>query len=214
MTAGPAYRLILPPGFVLLRVRAPDLAAEVRDVVNRAYGKGLDDRTRGRLRRVEASLVDALRIARERGAVDVVLPLGTPWRLPVSLALVFAPVRSAEDDDAGPSATRVATRAGEAVRSVVDHVRDDPAAIAFPVALPAHPPGGALRTVHHVWTVPGTAGGGLVGTFTVSGAPDVELGPLVDELTELGDTIMASVRWSRGTVDGVTEPSTSTEGVA
>ncbi|MCK0117276.1 hypothetical protein MWU57_09540 [Isoptericola sp. S6320L] len=198
----PAYALILPPGFVLIPAQG-DVEADVRAVVRRHYGTRLDDRTRGRIRRLERSLVATVRSARERGVVDVVLPLGVPWRAPVSLALAFAPAGPGGAPDA--DATTVVTRAGEARRQVVEH-HDAPAP---DVDLPGESPGGAVRTVHHVWTPPVPGAAVLVGTFTISGAPDPELTPLVDELTELGDTMMASLRWrdvpaGRSTADDTT----------
>jgi len=197
MTA-PGYALILPPGFVLLPAQG-DVESDVRAVVKRHYGAQLDDRTRGRVRRLERSLVATVTSAQERGVVDVVLPLGVPWRAPVSLALVFAPARRGGEPAAGPGSATVTTRAGEARREVVEHDRAAAAAAGLGeelgVELPGEAHGGPLRTVHHVWEAPTPDVDRLVGTFTVSGSPDPELDPLVDELTELGDTIMASLRW-------------------
>ncbi|WP_166851398.1 hypothetical protein [Isoptericola sp. BMS4] len=188
----PGYALVLPPGFVLIPAQG-DVEADVREVVRRHYRDRLDDRNRGQVRRLERSLVATVDSARDRGVVDVVLPLGVPWRAPVSLALAFAPAGQGGAPAAGPGSTTVRTRAGEARREIVEH--DDGSPQAPDVELPGESPGGALRTVHHVWDPPSTDVQALVGTFTVSGSADPELAPLVDQLTELGDTMMASLRW-------------------
>lgn len=189
------YSLVLPPGFVLIPVQG-DVEATVRRVVKQHYGAITDDRTRGRVRRLERSLVAAVLSAREQGVVDVVLPLGVPWQVPVSLSLAFAPARSGAAPDASPGSTTVVTRGGEARREVVEH--DAGTRPEIEVQLPGDSPGGALRTVHHVWEAPAPGLDHLVGTFTVSGSDDPELAPMVDALTELGDTIMASLRWGGG----------------
>ncbi|AEG45553.1 hypothetical protein [Isoptericola variabilis] len=197
------YALILPPGFVLIPAQG-DVEADVRAVVKRHYGAHLNDRTRGRVRRLEQSLVATVSSAKERGVVDVVLPLGVPWRVPVSLAAAFAPARHGGEPVAGPGSTTVRTRAGDARREVVEHDRDD--RVELDVDLPEPAPGGPLRTVHHVWESPARGVDRLVGTFTISGSADPELAPMVDALTELGDTIMASLRW-RGIDTDTTEES-------
>lgn len=188
----PSYALILPPGFVLIPAQG-DVEANVRAVVGRHYEGRLDDRNRGQVRRLQRSLVESVESARDRGVLDVVLPLGVPWRAPVSLSLAFAPARP----DGGPvtasGSTTVTTRAGEARREIVDHEGVDPFTVEG--TGPEDAGGGALRTVHHVWMPPREGIQALVGTFTISGSPDPELSPLVDQLTELGDTMMASVRW-------------------
>jgi hypothetical protein len=186
------YSLVLPPGFVLIPVQG-DVEATVRTVVKEHYGDVTNDRTRGRIRRLERSLVSAVAAAKEQGVVDVVLPLGVPWQVPVSLSLAFAPARSGAAPEASPGSTTVPTRGGEARREVIDH--DAGTRPEIEIDLPGDSPGGALRTVHHVWAAPTPGVDHLVGTFTVSGSDDPDLAPMVDALTELGDTIMASLRW-------------------
>ena len=203
-TSTPGYALILPPGFVLVPAQG-DVEADVRAVVQRHYeGVPLDDRTRGRVRHVERSLTAAVRSAKEHGVVDVVLPLGTPWKVPVSLALAFAPARRDGGPPVGPASTIVTTRAGDARREEIG-----PSAGAPDLDLPGGTAGGTLRTVHHVWESPSPDVPYLVGTFTVSGDRDPELAPMVDALTELGDTIMSSLRWR----DAHAEPSPAPEAV-
>lgn len=193
----PSYTLVLPPGFVLIAVQG-DTRANVETVVRGFYGKIADDRMRGRVRMLERSLVDVATQAKDKGVVDIILPLGVPWQAPVSLSCTFAPA-FLSGTAVGPAATEVTTRAGQAMREVVAHKDGAPLAELDDLALPGGSEGGAtgrpIRTVHHIWEPPVPDVGRLVGTFTIAGSNDPELAPLVDALTELGDTIMASLAW-------------------
>lgn len=189
-----SYTLVLPPGFVLIPVQG-DTQASVRTAVRGFYGTISDDRMRGRVRLLERSLVQVATQAKEKGVVDLVLPLGVPWQAPVSLSCTFAPALLS-GPAAGPSATETATRAGTALREVVERAPGAQLPRLEDLELPSgaasnHP----LRTVHHVWEPPVPDVGRLIGTFTIAGSDDPELAPLVDALTELGDTIMASLAW-------------------
>lgn len=186
------YSLVLPPGFVLVHLRG-DLKENLRRVLNEKYGSQLNDRERGRLAQVRRSLLPVLQRARARGVVDAVLPLGTPWDAPVSLSLMFTPARADDRPADGAGATAVTTRAGSAQREVVEP--EGAAPLPLDPSLSDGPVGTVLRTVHHVWPMPTEGVDYLVGTFSVSGSSDPELAPMVDALTELGDTIMSSLAW-------------------
>lgn len=199
-----SYTLVLPPGFVLIPVQG-DTKAQVETVIRGFYGKIADDRMRGRVRMLERSLVQVATQAKDKGVVDLVLPLGVPWQAPVSLSCTFAPALLS-GPAVGPSATEVTTRAGQAMREVVAHEAGAPLPELDGVDLPGGPGPGSgsspLRTVHHVWEPPVPDVGRLIGTFTIAGSDDPELAPLVDALTELGDTIMASLAWRGPTTNG------------
>lgn len=199
-----SYTLVLPPGFVLIPVQG-DTRSHVETVVRGFYGKIADDRMRGRVRMLERSLVQVATQAKDKGVVDLVLPLGVPWQAPVSLSCTFAPALLT-GPAVGPGATEVTTRAGQAMREVVAHRAGAPLPDLDGLDLPggsgADSSNGPIRTVHHVWEPPVPDVGRLIGTFTIAGSDDPELAPLVDALTELGDTIMSSLAWSGLRTDG------------
>ena len=188
---GPGYSLILPPGFVLIPTQG-DVATTVRTKVRALYDT-LDDRARGRLRIAERKLTEYATDAGRKGVVDIVLPVSNYWNAPLSIGMGFGPARP----DSDPGGKVVPTRAGNALRSVVER----PEAPGFERA--EAPDGSAMgdgrtvwRTVHHVWKTPDAGAGLLVGTFSVSGDSEPELAPLADALTDLGDTIMGSLVWT------------------
>ncbi|WP_275002152.1 hypothetical protein [Promicromonospora iranensis] len=199
-----SYTLVLPPGFVLVPVQG-DTKANVATVLRGFYGKIADDRMRGRVRMLERSLVHVATQAKDKGVVDLVLPLGVPWQAPVSLSCTFAPALLT-GPAVGPDATEVTTRAGQAMREVVLHEADaqlpDLDGLDLPGGSGADSSNSPLRTVHHVWEPPVPDVGRLIGTFTIAGSDDPELAPLVDALTELGDTIMSSLAWRGLRIDG------------
>jgi hypothetical protein len=190
---GPGYNLVLPPGFVLISARG-DVEADIRAKVRPLYGDTLDDRARGRLRMAERRLNEYVTEAGKRGVVDVVIPVSTFWGADLTIGIGFGPARPDAELAEG---TPVETNGGEARRSVVDRPKVDELDRA------TAPDGSDLghgrtvwRTVHHVWRMPETPGALLLGTFSVSGGDDPALAPLADALTELGDTIMGSLRWT------------------
>ncbi|GLJ94072.1 hypothetical protein [Microbacterium dextranolyticum] len=192
--APPRYRLVLPPGFLLIPV-ARSTDDEVADLVRRHYRDLPRDSYGPQIDRAAAQLVASARSARDAGALDLVVPMGVAWRAPVSLTIAIstapapsrstAPAADSDEEDPSPSAARetVTTSAGEAVRETV---RFTPPASADEMA--------PLLRLRFVWPIPG-GDGELRAICTISGKADAELAPIVDGLTELGDLLLRTLRW-------------------
>ncbi|MFF2631514.1 hypothetical protein ACFVR6_01385 [Microbacterium sp. NPDC058021] len=172
--AGVSYRLVLPPGWLLLPVRDRS-DAELRRLITDQYAHLPRDSAGPYIGRLADAVIDGARQARELDVIDILLPLGTPWRAPVSTSIAVAVGR----DSAVPEGEVVETAAGEAWRLLLER------------------PGQALRRVEYVWRVPDAADTLLVASFSIVGDDDPELQPIVDALTGLCDAILSTVRWER-----------------
>ncbi|TFB77839.1 hypothetical protein E3O21_09400 [Cryobacterium flavum] len=194
-----AYRLVLPPGWVLIPV-GDSADAAITNLVDRQFA-GLPTDTYGpQKKRLGAGLRTIAAEARRAGGLDLVFPLAMPWLVPVSAGIVMSEVRTDAPSDtavallaermqpSGPNATVARTRAGRCVREIVDLPRAPDGNGRLTVA--------AVRTVHYSWPVPGAPGSFLVSALTVSGAPIAEFEPIVEALTELFDVMMESVVWA------------------
>lgn len=184
--APPRYRLVLPPGFLLIPVAHStddDITALVRrhyrDLPRDSYGPQID--------RTAAQLVAAARSAREAGVLDLIVPMGVLWRAPVSLAIAISTGTAPAVDDPEPSASEISetvtTSAGEAVRATER--------FAVPTRADEMAP---LMRVRFRWPIP-DSDRQLVAICTISGTVDPELAPIVDALAELGDLLLQTLRW-------------------
>ncbi|MCR2813178.1 hypothetical protein NQ166_11725 [Microbacterium sp. zg.Y1090] len=171
--AGVSYRVVLPPGWLLLPVRdcSDD---ELRRLITDQYAHLPRDSAGPYIGRLADAVVDGARQARRLDVIDILLPLGTPWQAPVSTSIAIAVGR---DDDAGLAGEVVETAAGDAWRVQLER------------------PDQALRRVEYVWRVPDAAGMLLAASFSIVGDDEPELQPIVDALTGLCDAIVATVRW-------------------
>lgn len=175
--AGISYRLVLPPGWLLLPVRDRS-DDELRRLITDQYAHLPRDSAGPYIGRLADAVVDGARQARELDVIDILLPLGAPWRAPVSTSIAVAVGR----DRAEPEGDIVDTSAGDAWRRLIER------------------PGQALRRVEYVWRVPDAADTLLVASFSIVGADDPELQPIIDALTGLCDAILSTVRWERDDV--------------
>ena len=80
--APPRYRLVLPPGFLLIPV-AHSTDDDIADLVRRHYRDLPRDSYGPQIDRTAAQLVASARSAREAGVLDLIVPMGVPWRAPV-----------------------------------------------------------------------------------------------------------------------------------
>lgn len=181
----PRYRVVLPPGFLLLPVQDAtddEIAQTVRDLYRAlprdTYGPRID--------RVAAQLVASAHLARDARVLDLILPMGVPWRAPVSLAIAISVAADTRDPAApgAPGRDRIDTEAGPAVRELERFTAPaDPDELA------------PLVRLRFTWQVPGSDRA-LFAVCTVSGKGDPELTPLTDGLVELGDLILRTIRWT------------------
>lgn len=182
--AEPRYRVVLPPGFLLFGVRDrsdDEIAAMVRD-----YYRSLPRDSFGpRIDRVADQLLSIARPARDAQVVDLIVPMGVPWRAPVSIATALS-VSAAGAAWEGLSGDMIDTQAGPAVREEVAHPAEGVDEIT------------RRRTVRFTWRIPGDDRL-LTAVSTVSAAGDPALDPLIDGLVELGDLILTTMRWDDGT---------------
>jgi hypothetical protein len=181
MTTAPgiSYRIVLPPGWLLLPVRDRS-DEELHRLITEQYDHLPRDSAGPLVSRLADAVVDSARAARQVNVIDILLPLGTPWRAPVSTSIAIA----VGPGDADPEGETVETTAGDARRSVIER------------------PSRALRRVEYVWRVPEATGQVLVATFSIVGDDDPELEPVVDALTGLCDALLATLRWDRDADEG------------
>lgn len=167
-----SYRVIVPPGWLLLPVR--DFSDEqLVDLIVGQFGDFPRDSAGPHLRRLANNIVEGFSHAREVNVIDVILPLGTAWLAPISTSIALA---VAPDGDIGDG-DEVDTEAGIAVRTRRDDVDD------------------AIARIEYVWRMPGDAGRLLVGVFSIVGDVDDETRPIVEALIELCDMILSTLRW-------------------
>ncbi len=190
-----AYRLVLPPGWVLIPV-GESAEQAITNLIDRQFAGLPNDSYGPQKKRLGDGLRTIAAEARQAGGIDLIFPLAMPWLVPVSAGIVVSEVRT--DAPSGtavallvermqvrqPNATSAVTRAGRCVRELVDLPRADQLTVA------------AVRTVHYTWPVPGAPGTFLVAALTISGQPITEFEPIVEALTELFDVMMESVVWS------------------
>jgi hypothetical protein len=186
----PRYRVVLPPGFLLFPVRDLD-DAQLAQLVRDHYRSLPRDTFGPRIESVAEQIVAVARPARSASVIDLILPMGVPWRAPVSVAIALslsAPGAASFDDDV--AGERIDTEAGVAMRDETSHPIDD----ARPDEIVRR------RTVQFTWAVPGTTQL-LTAVSTVSAAADPELEPLVEGLVELSDLMMTTLRWDTAAAD-------------
>lgn len=184
--APPRYRLVLPPGFLLIPV-GHSTDDEITALVRRHYRDLPRDSYGPQIDRTAAQLVAAARSAREAGVLDLIVPMGVPWRAPVSLAIAISTGTAPAVDDPEPSASEISetvtTSAGEAVRATER--------FAVPTKADEMAP---LMRVRFRWPIP-DSDRHLLAVCTISGTVDPELAPIVDALAELGDLLLQTLRW-------------------
>lgn len=176
MTAGTSYRIVVPPGWILLPVRDRS-DDELRAAILERYRDLPRDSAGPLIARLADAVIDAARRARDAGAVDIVMPLGTPWRVPVSASIALA----IGTDATTPSGAVVETEAGPAWRDT-----------------PPSDSEATRRRIGYTWRIPDTVDGLLFATASVVGGDDPELAPVVDALADLCEAILATVRWTKG----------------
>lgn len=173
-----SYRVVVPPGWILLPVR-DRTDAELRELIAERYRDLPRDSAGPLVSRLADAVVDAARTARTAEVVDILLPLGTPWRVPVSASIALA-VGTGEAD---PTGEPIETEAGPAWR-------EEPPITGSEIDRSAR------RRITYQWRIPDLEGGLLIGTATVVGDHDAELVPIVDGVADLCEAILATVRWS------------------
>lgn len=171
-----SYRVAVPPGWMLLAVR-DKTDDELRDTILDRYRDLPRDSAGPIVSRLADAVVDAARRARDAGAVDIVLPLGTPWKAPVSASIAIAVGSDATD----PDGEVVETEAGQAWRRSVAVSGEGMS---------------ARRRIEYTWRIPRSSDRLLVATATVVGAEDPRLEPIVDALSDLCEAIMVTIRWA------------------
>ena len=173
-----SYRVVVPPGWILLPVR-DRTDAEIRDLITERYRDLPRDSASPLISRLADAIVAAARTARSAQVVDILLPLGTPWRAPVSASIALA---------VGIEAVELT---GEAVETEAGTAwREEPSLSASDTELSTR------RRLVYQWHIPGLENGILIGTASVVGPDDVELGPIVDAVADLCEAILATIRWN------------------
>jgi hypothetical protein len=185
VAAPPRYRLVLPPGFVLFPVRDKS-DDEIAAMVREHYRSLPRDSFGPRIDRVAEQILQIVRPAREAKVLDLVVPMGVPWRAPVSLGIALSVATPATGAGAWESleGERVETQAGPAVRTTER----------FPAPADTREIA-RLAGTQYVWRVPGDDARLLMGVHTISGAGDPELEPVVQALQQLSDLILETMRW-------------------
>jgi hypothetical protein len=173
-----SYRVVVPPGWILLPVR-DRTDHEIRDMITERYRDLPRDSSGPHISRLADAIVSAARTARSAHVVDILLPLGTPWRAPVSASIALA----VGTDAAEPTGSTVETEAGTAWR-------EEPTIPRSETDLSTR------RRVTYQWRIPNLDHGLLVATASVVGPDDAELLPIVDAITDLCEAILATIRWS------------------
>ncbi|WP_448256550.1 hypothetical protein [Microbacterium aurum] len=166
------YRITLPPGWLLLPVR-DRTDEELHALIVGQYRDLPRDSAMPLVSRLADAVVTAAHTAREVDVIDIVLPLGAAWGSAVSTSIALA----VGQDDPPTDGEPVETNAGIATRTQADRAPN------------------ALRRVEYVWQIPPEGTELLVASFSIVGDEDPELAPLVDALTGLCDTILATIRW-------------------
>lgn len=185
--APPRYRLVLPPGFLLIPV-ARSTDDDVADLVRRHYRDLPRDSYGPQIDRTAAQVVAAAHSAREAGVLDLVVPMGVPWRAPASLAIAISTGPAPTDSDDGESSEAevhetVSTSAGEAVLATEKFAApEDPDEM------------GPLLRMRMRWPIPGDDRR-LLAVCTISGKADEHLAPIIDALAELGELLLRTLRW-------------------
>lgn len=201
--APPRYRLVLPPGFVLFPVR-DKTDDEIAAIVREHYRSLPRDSFGPRIDRVAEQILEIVRPAREAKVLDLVVPMGVPWRAPISLGIALTVAAPGAGAWGGLPGERVETEAGPAVRTTERFpAAEDPREIT------------RLAGTQYVWRVPGDDARLLMGVHTISGAGDPDLEPVVEALQELSDLILETMRWDErdaGAADLTTAPETETHG--
>jgi hypothetical protein len=206
-----SYRVIIPPTWAMIPVGASSDAVIDRMLEERFAG--LPNDTYGpRKSRLRDALRDGVESARKVGGVDIIIPTSTPWQVPLSVGIVISQVRStapselattalvAQMHSARPGSTIVDTRAGNALREVIDHDApiDEPAGVETVASASAAEPLSALRTIYYSWPVPAN-GGTLVATCTIAGGRNSEYVQITEAISELFDVMMETLVWATAT---------------
>lgn len=173
-----SYRVVVPPGWILLPVR-DRTDAEIRELIVERYRDLPRDSAGPHISRLADAIVAAARTARSAQVVDILLPLGTPWRAPVSASIALA----VGSDAATPPGAQIETEAGVAWR-------EEPPLVSTGADLSTR------RRITYQWRIPGLENGLLVGTASVVAPDDPELHPIVDGVADLCEAILATVRWT------------------
>ena len=218
ITAPPArsYRVIIPPTWAMIPVGDAADAAIDALIEERFAGLPLDSYG-PRKTRLGNALRDGVLAARKVGGVDVIIPTSTPWQVPLSVGIVMSQIPSkassaleanalvARMQADRPGSTIVETRAGNALREVLDHKA--------PATAPATSEDGptvagsellsGLRTIYYSWPVPDNNGGTLVAACTIAGGRNVEYVPITEALTELFDVMMETLVWATANKEAV-----------
>jgi hypothetical protein len=202
-----SYRVIIPPTWAMIPVG--DRSDAVIDALLDERFAGLPLDSYGpRKARLGDALRDGVRSARAVGGVDLIIPTSTPWQVPLSVGIVISQVPStapsalatnalvARTQKARPGSTIVETRAGNALREVVDHAPLSATAPDAAVAASGDASLSELRTIYYSWPVPGENGGTLVAACTIAGGRNSEYAPITEGLTELFDVMMETLVWA------------------
>ncbi|MBD7957350.1 hypothetical protein H9651_06840 [Microbacterium sp. Sa4CUA7] len=182
-TALPRPRLILPPAWELFPV-TDDNAATARAAFEGAWRSGPRDSIGPFVHELERALAATLDDARGAGGFAAAMPMGIPWQVPVSTAVVLSHV-PAEDPQLPPGGEQVQTDAGPARRGIQD-VDSSDAGDTESVVL--------LRAIDYVWRVPGHDAY-LVAFASISGLAVPEYAPVTEALTLLVTTMLDALTW-------------------
>jgi hypothetical protein len=158
--------------------------------------------------RLGDALRDGVRSARRVGGIDIIIPTSTPWQVPLSVGIVIIQVPSAAPSPlaanalvaqmhaARPGSTIVDTRAGNALREVVDHRLPADAETGAEAGDAGSETISGLRTVYYSWPVPAENAGTLVAACTIAGGRNSEYVPITEALTDLFDVMMETLVWA------------------
>lgn len=180
----PQPRLILPPGWVLLPVSG-DNAATAQETLAELRALGPRDSVGPFAAQLERALTAALDEAAGAGAFAVVMPLGLPWRVPVSTSIALSVLVPESGAPSLPTVgAAVDTDAGEARRRIIDLPVDDeadPERIAL------------LRTVDYTWVHRNAY---LLAFASISGLPVDEYAPVTEAMTLLLTTMLDALTFT------------------
>jgi len=182
-TVLPRPRIILPPAWELFPV-TDDNAATARTAFSGAWESGPRDSIGPFVHELERALAAVLDDARGAGGFAAALPMGIPWQVPVSTAVVLSHV-PADDPQLPPGGEQVQTDAGPAHRGIHD-IAPPTGGDAESVVL--------LRTIDYVWRVPGHDAH-LVAFASISGLAVPEYAPVTEALTLLVTTMLDALTW-------------------
>lgn len=178
------YRMVVPPGWQLLPVR-DRTDEELRALIVDNYRDLPRDSSGPFIARLADAVVEQAGSARRAGVIDLLFPLGSPWRAPVTTSIAVAIGSGTTPEGDRVETAPVNTEAGDASRTITELEHSSPGKVS------------AVRRVEYTWPLPDESGNVMIGTATLLSADDPDLSSLVEALTELSEVILSTIRWHR-----------------